>query len=72
MSSTICFQNRETAENRFEMIYLFIYLFLFLFAINLKLIIVHVELKIVNKEVATKRSTLLHYVEVRCSATMHN
>ena len=32
----------------------------FLLTINLKLIIVHVEIKIVNKEAATKRSTLLH------------
>ena len=32
----------------------------FLLKINLKLIIVHVEIKIVNKEAATKRSTLLH------------
>ena len=40
---------------------LFIYLFIsFLLTINLKLIIVHVEIKIVNKEAATKRSTLLH------------
>ena len=34
--------------------------FFFFFTINLKLIIVHVEIKIVNKEAATKRSTLLH------------
>ena len=40
--------------------YFFIYLFSFLLTINLKLIIVHVETKIVNKEAATKRSTLLH------------
>ena len=40
--------------------YLFIYLFSFLLTINLKLIIVHVEIKIVNKKAATKRSTLLH------------
>ena len=41
--------------------FLFIfYLFSFLLTINLKLIKVHVEIKIVNKEVATKRSTLLH------------
>ena len=39
-------------------IYLFIYLFSFFLTINLKLIIVHVEIKIVNKEAATKRSTL--------------
>ena len=32
----------------------------FLLTINLKLIIVHVEIKIVNKKAATKRSTLLH------------
>ena len=42
------------------LIYLFIfYLFSFLLTINLKLIIVHVEIKIVNKEAASKRSTLL-------------
>ena len=41
-------------------IILFIYLFSFLLTINLKLIKVHVEIKIVNKEAATKRSTLLH------------
>ena len=39
-------------------IFYFIYLFSFLLTINLKLIIVHVETKIVNKEAATKRSTL--------------
>ena len=39
---------------------LFFYLFSFLLTINLKLIKVHVEIKIVNKEAATKRSTLLH------------
>ena len=38
----------------------FIYLFSFLLTINLKLIKVHIEIKIVNKEAATKRSTLLH------------
>ena len=38
---------------------IFIYLFSFLLTINLKLIKVHVEIKIVNKEAATKRSTLL-------------
>ena len=43
-----------------KLIYLFFYPFLFLLTINLKLIIVHVEIKIVNKEAATKRSTLLH------------
>ena len=43
----------------FLIIYLFIYLFSFLLTINLKLIIVHVEIKIVNKKAATKRSTLL-------------
>ena len=36
------------------------YLFSCLLTINLKLIKVHVEIKIVNKEAATKRSTLLH------------
>ena len=41
--------------------FLFIYLFIsFLLTINLKLITVHVEIKIVNKEAAAKRSTLLH------------
>ena len=38
----------------------FLILFSFLLTINLKLIIVHVEIKIVNKEAATKRCTLLH------------
>ena len=38
----------------------FFYLFSFLLTINLKLIIVHVEIKIVNKEAVTKRSTLSH------------
>ena len=41
-------------------ILVFIYLFSFLLTINLKLIKVHIEIKIVNKEAATKRSTLLH------------
>ena len=46
-------------------VYVFGFFFIFLFTsflltINLKLIIVHVEIKIVNKEAATKRSTLLH------------
>ena len=39
---------------------LFFFLFSFLLTINLKLIKVHVEIKIMNKEAATKRSTLLH------------
>ena len=39
---------------------IFIYLFSFLLTINLKLIKVHVEIKIVNKEASTKQSTLLH------------
>ena len=44
-----------------------IYLFIsFLLTINLKLIIVHVEIKIVNKEAATKRSTLLHAQRQLC------
>ena len=38
----------------------FLYLFSFLLTINLKLITVHVEIKIVNKEAVTKQSTLLH------------
>ena len=38
----------------------FIYLFSFSLTINLKLLIQHVEIKIVNKEAATKRNTLLH------------
>ena len=43
----------------------FIYLFFFILfhfysQSTWKLIIVHVEIKIVNKEAATKRSTLLH------------
>ena len=38
----------------------------FLLTINLKLIIVHVEIKIVNKEAATKRSTLLHAQRHAC------
>ena len=47
----------------------FIYLFSVLLTINLKLIIVHIEIKIVNKEAATKRSTLLHAQRVhgRCT-----
>ena len=46
---------------------IFIYLFIsFLLTINLKLIIVHVEIKIVNKEAATKRSTLLHAQRQLC------
>ena len=46
---------------------IFFYLFIsFLFTINLKLIIVHVEIKIVNKEAATKRSTLLHAQRHAC------
>ena len=55
--------------NTYILIYLFIYLFLFisfLLTINLKLIIVHVEIKIVNKEAATKRSTLLHAQRQLC------
>ena len=40
--------------------FFFYYLFLFLLTINFKLITLHVEIKIVNKEAATKRSTLLH------------
>ena len=40
--------------------FIYFYLFSFLLTINLKLIKVHVEIKIVNKEAATKRSTLLH------------
>ena len=36
------------------------YLFSFLLTINLKLIIVHVEIKNVNKEAATKRSDVVH------------
>ena len=44
------------AEKKF----FFFCLFSFLLTINLKLIIVHVEIKIVNKEAANKRSTLLH------------
>ena len=46
--------------------YLFIYLFSFLLTINLKLIKVHVEIKIVNKDAATKRSTLLHAQRQLC------
>ena len=38
----------------------YFFLFSFLLRINLKLIIVHVEINIVNKEAATKRSTLVH------------
>ena len=41
-------------------------LFSFLLTINLKLIIVHVEIKIVNKEAATKRSMLLHAELMLC------
>ena len=49
-----------------HVVYLF-YLFIsFLLTINLKLIIVHVEIKIVNKEAATKRSTLLHAQRHAC------
>ena len=43
-----------------DLYFIYFYLFLFLLTINLKLIKVHVEIKIVNKEAATKRSTLLH------------
>ena len=39
----------------FIYLFYFIYLFSFLLTINLKLIIVRVEIKIVNKEAATKR-----------------
>ena len=44
----------------------FILFISFLLTINLKLIIVHVEIKIVNKEAATKRSTLLHAQRQLC------
>ena len=36
-----------------------IYLFSFLLTINLKLIIVHVEIKIVNKEAVTERNNVI-------------
>ena len=52
--------NAESVEKPWIIIIFFFYLFSFLLTINLKLIIVHVEIKIVNKEAATKRSTLLH------------
>ena len=45
---------------------IFFYLFSFLLTINLKLIKVHVEIKIVNKEAATKRSMLLHAQRQLC------
>ena len=50
----------RTGFGVFYFFYLFIYLFSFLLTITLKSITVHVEIKIVNKEAATKRSTLLH------------
>ena len=46
--------------------FLFFYFILFLLTINLKLIIVHVEIKIVNKEAETKRSALLHAQRQLC------
>ena len=47
--------------------FFFFYLFIsFLLTINLKLIIVHVEIKIVNKEAVTKQSTLLHAQHHAC------
>ena len=49
-----------------RIVYFFFYLFSFLLTINLKLIIVHVEIKIVNKEAATKRSTLLPLNKAMC------
>ena len=49
---------------------LFFCLFSFLLTINLKLITVHVEIKIVNKEAATKRSTLLHARHQLCMVTV--
>ena len=40
------------------------YLFIFIFTHNqLEIIIVHVEIKIVNKEAATKRSTMLLHAQ---------
>ena len=62
----------EIRRNCLEL-YLFIfYLFSFLLTINLKLIKVHIEIKIVNKEAATKRSTLLHTQRQLCMvAVLH-
>ena len=53
-----------------RIIYFLFYLFSFLLTINLKLIIVHVEIKIVNKEAATKRSTLLHAILRPCTTSV--
>ena len=47
-------------------IFILFYFILFLLTINLKLIIVHVEIKIVNKEAETKRSALLHAQRQLC------
>ena len=43
--------------------FIIFYLFLFLLTINLKLIIVQTEIKVMNKEAATKRNTLLHIID---------
>ena len=48
-----------TIKHKTGCFFYFFYLFSFLLTINLKLITVHVEIKIVNKEAATKRSTWL-------------
>ena len=57
----------HTQSTLYSKNFIFIYLFIsFLLTINLKLIIVHVEIKIVNKEAATKRSTLLHAQRHAC------
>ena len=57
------FRKKKESQGRRADILIFIS---FLLTINLKFIIVHVEIKIVNKEAATKRSTLLHAQRHAC------
>ena len=68
MAKTMFCFNKNSAKNESQTIVsiFFIYLFSFLLTINLKLIKVHIEIKIVNKEAATKRSTLLHAQRQLC------
>ena len=49
---------------------LFYIYFSFLLTINLKLLILHVEIKIMNKEAATKRNTLLQAIFRKCCIIM--
>ena len=58
--------NKEKCLCKSNKYLLFLLFISFLLTINLKLIIVHVEIKIVNKEAATKRSTLLHAQRHAC------